>query len=383
MRAVKSVSQYYTPTPSILTLLEEFRKMVNDCIRIGLAESVTSKQSLGKKAYHQLERYNVPTKYRLTAISKAVGIINNYRKSLRKHQDTKKPYATELMLVDCYAFRIADERLRLPVRPRRYEYIVLNGHVLRSISGYTVRSVTLTARTVSIAFSKEIAVMEPEGLIGIDRNVDVVATATDKGKIKCYDLSSVSRIKATYRMVKSHFKRNDVRIRRKIFSKYGRKQRDRVNQRLHIVSKVIVEQAKANKQGIVLENLKGIRKLYRRGNGQGANYRSRLNSWSFYELQRQIEYKAKWNGVQVFYVMPQWTSSVCAICGSSILECTGRRVYCPKCKRTMDRDENAALNIVKRALRFKAFGFACEAMVEERQKPNPQSRCEQVAPSWS
>jgi hypothetical protein len=49
VQVVKSVSQKYTPTPQILLLLEEFRQMLNDCIGIGLAENVTSKQSLSKK----------------------------------------------------------------------------------------------------------------------------------------------------------------------------------------------------------------------------------------------------------------------------------------------------------------------------------------------
>jgi putative transposase len=362
MLAVKAVLQNYVPTSEMLRLLEEFRKMVNDCIRIGLAEGVTSKQSLCKKVYHQLSRYDVPTYYRLTAVSKAVGIIRNYIRTLKKHPDAKKPYASKLMLVDCYAFRIVDGKLRLPIKPRSYEYIALNLHVLRSISGYTVRSVTLTASTVNISFSKETAVTEPTGLVGIDRNVNVVATATDKGDVTRYDLSETSRIKATYRMVKSHFKRDDARIRKRIFGKYGRKQRNRVNQRLHLVSKAIVEQAKEKRLGIIMENLKGIRKLYRKGNGQGTNYRSRLNSWSFYELQRQVEYKAKWEGIPIIYVPPQKTSSVCATCDSQIVECTEGKVYCPHCKRTMDRDENAALNIVKRGLRFKPIGLACEAM---------------------
>lgn len=166
--------------------------MVNDCIRIGLAENATSLKTLSNEAYHQLSRYHVPTRYRLTAISKATGILRNYRKTLRKHLETKKPYASKLMLTDCYAFRIINGRLRLSIKNRHYEHIPLNHHVLESISGYTVRSVTLTASTVSIAFSKETAVMEPTGLIGIDRNLDNVTITTDKEKVSRFDLSEAS-----------------------------------------------------------------------------------------------------------------------------------------------------------------------------------------------
>lgn len=362
MQAVKAVKQNYKPTPEILALLEEFRRMVNECIQIGLARNITSMKSLSQKAYHQLEKHPIPTYYRLTAISKATGILRNYKQTLKKHPMAKKPYASKLMLTDCYAFKVEEGKLRLPLKAREYAFIPLNSHVLRSIQGYTVRSVCLTACTLSIAFSKETAQIEPTELIGIDRNLDNITVAFSNSETKRFDLSKATEIKAKYREVKSHFKRNDVRIRKRIFGKYGRKQRNRVNQMLHCVSKRIVERAKAERLGIVMENIKGIQKLYRKGNGQGTQYRSKLNGWSFYELQRQIEYKAKWEGILVILVSAHKTSSVCAVCGSEIAECTERKVYCPRCLRAMDRDVNAALNIRQRGMRFVPNGFACEAV---------------------
>ena len=367
VEAVRAVRQDYRSSDDLLVLLDEFRKMVNDCIRIGLAENVTSMRNLSLKAYHQLERYKVPTHYRLTAISKAAGILRNYRKTLRKTPRTKTPYASKLMLTDCYSLKILNNQLRLPLGDKRFIFIPLNNHTLAAISGYTVRSVSLTASTLSIAFSKETAEMEIAGLIGIDRNLDNITTANSNHQIERYDLSQATKVKALYREVKSHFTRNDIRIGQRIFAKYGRKQRNRVNQVLHRTSKAIVQQAKSQHCGIVMENLKGIRKLYRRGNGQGNEYRSRLNSWSFYEFQRQVTYKARWEGIPVIFVHPSKTSSVCSICGSQITECAERKVYCPKCDKLMDRDENAALNIVRAGLRFGLKGEAFEAM-----KGNPE-----------
>lgn len=378
MQVVKSVSQKYTPTPETLLLLEEFRKMLNDCIRIALAENVTSKQSLTKRAYYQLAKYKIPTYYRLSAVSKAIGIISNYHKTLKKYPDTKKPFSTKKMLTDCYGFRIMGTNLRVVGKGNKGTYIKLNSHTLRSISGYAVKSVTLTTCTIAIAFSKETSVIDVTGLIGLDRNLDNVTTATLDGKTHIYDLSEATKAKALYREVKSHFRRNDARVAKWIQRKYGTKQRNKVQPILHNASKRIVEKAKVEHLGIVMEDLKGIRKLYRKGNGQGKNYRSRLNSWSFYELQRQIEYKAAWEGIPVIYVKPQKTSSLCAICGSPISECTERKVYCHKCNRLTDRDENAAYNIVQRGLRFKPDGFASEAMVKECLTANPLSRCGSV-----
>ncbi len=377
--AIKAVKQNYVPPPQIINLLEQFRRMINDCIRIGFNENTTSLKSLSMKAYHELDRYDVPTSYRLTAISKAVAILRNYRKTAKKHPNAKKPYASKPILSDCYSFRIINNQLRLPIKPRQYNFIPLNNHTLTIISGCELRSVVLTASTISIAFSKEATVIEPSGLIGIDRNLDNITLAASDGQIKCFDLSAATKAKSLFREVKSHFKRNDVRLAKRTQKKYGMKQRNKVQPILHNVSKRIVDQAKAQKYSIVLEDLKGIRKLYRKGNWQGRKFRSKMNSWSFYELQRQIEYKARWEGIPVIYVNPQWTSSTCAICGSIISECKERKVYCSKCKNLMDRDVNAALNIVTRGMRFMPVGFTVEAMVKEfLYGNNPLSRCEPV-----
>ena len=118
-----------------------------------------------------------------------------------------------------------------------------------------------------------------------------------------------------------------------------------------------------------MEDLKGMRKLYRKGNGQGRNYRHRLNSWSYYELQRQVEYKARWEGIPVYYVAAWGTSSRCSTCGGRTSQSPNgpRLLCCQTCRSTFDRDENAARNILaKGGLRFGPDGPPGEAMVAER-----------------
>jgi putative transposase len=364
VRVVKCVIQKYEPTPEILELLYTFTKMVNNVIRIGLEENVTSTKSLSMKAYHQLDLYAVPSYYRLTAISRAVGILRNYRKSLRKHP-TRKPHCTKPLLVDCYARKIVDGKLRLPLTPRNYIHISLNKHTLSVILGHTLRSVTLTTCTISVCYSKDVAETEPKGLIGIDRNLDNLTTSTSTGESRAFNLSEATRIKAAYRDVRSHFRRNDDRIRKKICGKYGVKQRNRVKPIIHRATKAIIEDAKERGFGVAMEKLTGLRRLYRRGNGQGNDYRFRLNGWSFAEAQRQLEYKARWEGLRVIYVNPWGTSSHCATCGSKILESTGRMMYCPSCRTFVDRDVNASRNIAERGMRFVPVGVSGEAVMAE------------------
>lgn len=364
MLAVKAVKQNISNS-EVNPLLETFRQMINEAIRVGMEKNITSRFRLQKEVYNRLHN-GLHTWYILSAVEKACAILKNYRKAKRKNPKTKKPYVKKPFLsIGNQAYRIIDGKLRLPTQPRKFIYIPLNKYTLKVLSEPNLKlgSITLTANTVSISFSKETAEIEPSGYIGIDRNLDNVTTASSNGEVTVYDLSKATRVKAVYNDVRSHFRRNDARIRKCIFGKYGGKQRNGVNQILHNVSKQIVEQAEKKRLGIVMENLKGIRRLYRKGNGQGRRFRGRMNSWSFYELQRQVEYKARWKGLPIIYVSPQKTSSNCAICGSKILECTERQVYCQTCNKSVDRDVNAAKNILARGLRFTPVGQPVEAMV--------------------
>ncbi len=377
MQAIKAVQQNYAPTDDALALLEQFRLMLNDCIRIGLAANVTSLKALALNAYKQLGAYNVPSYYKLCAISAATGILRNHRRAQRKGENPKAPYARRLRLTTCYGFKIRDRQLLLPLRPRESIVIPLNQHTLSAISGHEVRSVTLTPDKLSLSFRKEVEELRPLGFIGVDGNLDNVTTAASDGGLHRYDLAEATRCKATYRALKARFKRNDRRIRHQLYKKYGRKERRKVSQVLHHVSKRIVLQAKEKRCGVTMEKLTGIRKLYRRGNGQGRSYRARLNSWSFAELQRQIEYKARWEGLPVFYVEPHGTSAKCSICGQKMKPEEDRKLKCRSCGFTVDRDVNAARNILARAVRFAAAGWTSEAMAQETwllRAANPESR---------
>jgi putative transposase len=367
--AVKSVKQRYQASSDLLRLLDEFRRMVNVCIAVGIEENVSSLKSLSLKSYHRLNR-DILGYYRLCAISRATGIIRNYRKAKKKNSRMKFPYAKKLMLTTCYGFKITDGLLRLPVKPRTYVYVKLNSHTVQVLSGVKVRSVTLSLNSLSLSYSREKTEVKPEGYVGIDCNLDNVTAASTDRTVRTFDLSKATMIKADYRYVKSQFKRNDARIRTRVYNKYGDKQQNRVQPLLHSVSKRIVEEAKSKRQGIVLERLTGIRRLYQKGNGQNRNYRARMNSWSYGEIQRQVEYKARWEGVKVIYVPARNTSKRCSICGYKTLESTKRRLWCPGCGTILDRDENAARNIAARGLRFSPNGPPGEAMVEEREPEN-------------
>jgi hypothetical protein len=66
----------------LLELMESYRLMVNTCIRIGLETNASSLKKLSTLSYADLKKHfeSVPSYYRLTAISKAAGILSSRKK---------------------------------------------------------------------------------------------------------------------------------------------------------------------------------------------------------------------------------------------------------------------------------------------------------------
>jgi len=380
--AVKSVRQNYPLPLEILGLLETFRRMVNESLRIGLAYDASSLRRLSLLSYNQLTSYDVPSYYKLCAISRAAGILASRKKSIKRGYPTRTPYSHRPLLVSCYGFKIINGELQIPVARAKWFNIPLTKHTLDVISepGVTVRSFALTRNSLSLCIARDTPVIECISTVGVDRNLRNLTVGNMQQTIQ-YDLSQSVEIANTSRRIVASFHRDDARIRKRIASKYGRRRGNRVSHLLHNATTAIVTLADQRREAIVLEEITGIRSLYRRGNGQGRKYRGRMNAWSFAEAQRQLEYKARWVGLPIVRLSKgetRGTSIVCPRCGERLQSDRHlkRKLWCQKCRWLMDRDEIAAINIALRGrLRFdrsqpttQAKGGAVEAM-----KGNPST----------
>jgi IS605 OrfB family transposase len=107
----------------------------------------------------------------------------------------------------------------------------------------------------------------------------------------------------------------------------------------------LVASAKERQAAIVLEDLT----LHGAG-GRSRKMKRRLSSWPRREIHRQIEYKAALAGVPVIKVNPAWTSKTCPVCGARRRDRVGKDFVCLVCDWEMNRQHNAALNILKSAL---------------------------------
>jgi putative transposase len=322
--------------------------MCNDAIRMATEGKPKNKFKLIELAYSRLKEYGLHTLYILSACEVAYSVYRN------KNRKTIPYFRKAFIKLGSQAYQLNHLLLRIPTTPRHFIFLTLQGsdHQLSFIDDPDLKrgSVTVTGHSVSIAFSKEVSSFNPEGYIGIDVNERNVTVSATNGYEKEFDaLAEVVEIKERYREIRAkigRMTRGDIRVGRELCAKYGKREKNRTMQRIHKVTKKIVDYANENRFGIKMEKLTGIRKKYRKGNGQGTLYRARVNTWVFGETQRQIDYKAKWGGIPDWFVNPRGTSSNCPDCGSRVVTLAGRKLYCPRCDKTWDRDVLASKNIM-------------------------------------
>lgn len=184
--------------------------------------------------------------------------------------------------------------------------------------------------------------METDKWIGVDLNTTghiAVMANPETGKVK----------KLGKKAEHVHKKYKNIRRRLQKSGKYRavkrlKKRESRIVKDInHKISREIVDTAKGEGNGIRLEKLRGIRKRAKTSRA----FRYSLHSWSFYQLQDMIEYKAKLLGVPIEYVNPYHTSKECSRCGM-IGNRNGKGFKCPECGHVDHADVNAAFNIAQR-----------------------------------
>lgn len=185
----------------------------------------------------------------------------------------------------------------------------------------------------------------PISWIGVDLNTTghvLVASSPQTGKV----------LKLGKKAYHTHQKYKNIRKNLQIKKKYlavktlKNKESRIIKDLNHKISSKLVKEAKEKKAGIVLEDLKHIRKTAK----VSKKFRYALNSWSFHQLKTFIEYKAKLLGVLVVKIDPRYTSKQCSKCG--LLGERKAKLFKCSCGHIENADVNASFVI---ALRYQGI----------------------------
>ncbi len=340
--------------------MKEFRLIVNESIRIALRGDFRSRARLSAVAYGGISReHHIYKKYISPAFEVALGVLKAYRKRIRRGKKSSVPYVRRLFLKagnDAYWFDRETGRLRIPVRGTEGVQLMvpLSEWHRRFLSDASWSLGSLIVKPDRIVLALRRAApdrFQPASAIALDTNeesLDGITVSGNAARVITISLGGVRQVQATHfarRRRLARKKSHDRRVLRALLRCDGARESRRVRQRLHKVSKSLVDSACAHRSAIVLETL-----MFHGPGGRSHRMNRRLSSWPRGELHRQIEYKAALVGVPIIKVNPAWTSKTCPVCGARRRDRVGQDFVCSVCDWEMDRQHNAACNILLSAL---------------------------------
>lgn len=128
-------------------------------------------------------------------------------------------------------------------------------------------------------------------------------------------------------------------------AKYHEKIKNKRLDYLHKITKEIVESYDL----IAIEDIK-VKNLLNKNYTRKSNHKTINQSW--YTFRLLLEYKCKMYGKKLVIVDPRYTSKTCSCCGyiNHNLILYDRVWTCPNCNTSHDRDINASINILNKAL---------------------------------
>ncbi len=175
------------------------------------------------------------------------------------------------------------------------------------------------------------------GVVGIDRGIKNIAVLSNN---MFFNSAHLKDVKGRYRYNKKRLQHAGTRsAHRKLLETSGRERRFVLDTN-HVISKKIIN---LPFDVIALEDLRtaGMKK---KSNGRRFNHK--LGSWSPFQLQQFIEYKAEDSGKTLIYVNPKYTSQKCSNCG--YIDRNNRHgsvFHCLNCSFDLHADLNASRNI--------------------------------------
>lgn len=181
--------------------------------------------------------------------------------------------------------------------------------------------------------------VEVAGMIGVDVGQKYLA-ATSTGRLLGRE---VAPVRARYFRLRRKLQANGSKSAKRLLRKRRRRESRFVRDVNHQISKSIVGEAERTGSGIAIENLEGIRHRVTVRRHQ----RRATHQWSYDQLRRFLEYKARRAGVQVVVVDPAYTSRRCPMCHhTSRKNRPSRDVFrCRVCGLAGPADVIAAANI--------------------------------------
>lgn len=343
-------------------LFKDYRRIVNELIEYAHSHRTTSFISLHRAKYRELRwRYpTLPSHYIITAYRHAANIYKSFMelKKLGMCEKERPIFKGRAMWLNGYLFKLDTENWRASIAVHGGRWVtlrLLHGRYHEKFKNMKPGEAQLLLKDdgslyLNVAFRHTVVLPEIGAdvkIIAIDVNENAIVYGnddfierfeTDEGIIR-------TRYFLKHRRIQSKIRGKELQ--RKLLGKYRGRERHRVREIYYRVAKEIINKAgEVGATVIVMEDLKHLNE-----EDKGSKeLNGRIHRWSYRRFQQILEYQTKLHGLNVKYVDPAYTSSLCPVCGGELKESSnGRRLRkCQRCGLEEDRDVIAVKNLTKR-----------------------------------
>ena len=182
-------------------------------------------------------------------------------------------------------------------------------------------------------------------VVGIDRGINFVVTTYDsKHKSGFVSGRAIKQKRAHYSKLRKELQKRQTPSARRRLKAIGQRENRWMQDVNHCISKALVE-SNPKHTLFVLEDLTGIRDVTERVKTKD---RYVSVSWSFYDLEQKLMYKAKQNQSTVIKVDPRYTSQCCPVCGHIEKSNRNKKIHlftCKNCGYESNDDRIGAMNL--------------------------------------
>ena len=201
-------------------------------------------------------------------------------------------------------------------------------------------------------------------VVGIDRGINsVVATYDSKHKSGFVSGKAIKQKRANYSKLRKELQKRQTPSARRRLKAIGSRENRWMQDINHCVSKALVKNNPKHTL-FVLEDLSGVRDATERVKTKD---RYVSVSWSFYDLEQKLMYKAKQNQSTVIKVNPAYTSQCCPVCGHIEKANRNKRIHlfnCKNCGYKSNDDRIGAMNLYRMGINYLADSSVSETEPE-------------------
>ena len=191
----------------------------------------------------------------------------------------------------------------------------------------------------------ELDTNDAKHVVGIDRGLRFLATSYDKqGKTTFYNGQKIMRKRAKYQRLRAQLQSKGTKSAKRRLKKLSGRENRWMTDVNHQLSKTLVQKYGSNTL-FVIEDLTGVN-FNRDDLPKTLRYQN--SSWSFYQLEHFLTYKALQNHSKVLKVPAAYTSQRCPKCG--VIKKSNRNhdthlYHCTNCNYSSNDDRIGAMNI--------------------------------------